>query len=93
MTFSSLTVLILFFTYVFRHIQFNGFQQELRQKYHAETWHYGYFADRKLYKMLEPQDKFEWDLRSKKLSRFTLFFLLYSVFIFMISGVFFNGKL
>ncbi len=51
------------------------------------------FADRKLFKMLNEEDLRAWKLKSKRLSNIQNCFLLYSVLIFMISGMFFGGKL
>lgn len=65
----------------------------LRYKYNAETWHSGFFADRKLIRILNPEDKLEFKAKAKKLDRIFLYFLLYTIFIFMLSGIVFNGKL
>lgn len=65
----------------------------LRYKYKAETWHSGFFADRKLIRVLNPEDKVVFKEKAKKLDRLFLYFLLYTIFIFMLSGIIFKGKL
>ena len=93
MNFSTITVLIFFFYYIRQQAIFGNYQARLRYKYKAQTWHTGFFADLKLKRMLDAEDKVEYKLKSKKLSKLLLYFLLYTILIFMISGLLFNGKL
>jgi len=93
MNFSAISVLILFAYYFYNNIKYQRYVNDLKIKYNFKTWHYGFFADRKLRKLLTEVDRNEYMFRAKRSDRFSLFFLLYSILIFMISGIFFNGKL
>jgi hypothetical protein len=93
MNFSAYSVLLFFAYYLYNNLKFQRYFNDLKIKYNFKTWHYGYFADRKLFKLLSDDDKNEFNLKAKKSDRVTLFFLLYSILIFVISGIFFNGKL
>jgi hypothetical protein len=93
MRFSSISVLIFMLYYTYNSLRFNGYVDALRYKYKAQTWHYGFFADRKLYKKLNEEDKREFKLKAKRNDRILLLFIVYTIFIFMLSGIFFNGKL
>jgi Ni,Fe-hydrogenase I cytochrome b subunit len=93
MKFAGITVIILFLIYFFMSINLDRYRNELRKKYNARTWHYGYFADLKLYKLLNNDDKAIIDEKSKKLNRFLLFIILYTIFIFSLSGIILKAKL
>ena len=93
MTYSTITVLLLFVIIWILDFKFRLYQKDIREKYNMNSLHHGYFVNRKVYKLLHAEDKLDWDVKLKKLNRFKLFFLLYAVFIFMLSGFVFNGKL
>jgi len=93
MNFSTITVLLFLLFYYRKQVIFSRYVAGLRYKYKAGTWHSGFFADRKLIRILNPEDKEEFKAKAKKLDRIFLYFLLYTIFIFMLSGMVFNGKL
>lgn len=93
MIFSTVTVLLFFIFYLRKQAIFSQFMAGLRYKYKAQTWHSGFFADLKLIRMLNPEDKAIFKEKARKLNRILLFFILYTIFIYMLSGIFFKGKL
>ena len=93
MNFSTITVLIFLVYYLWRISIFSGYKEELRYKYKAHTWHHGFFADLKLKKMLNEEDKKEFKAKARKLDKLLMWFLIYTILIFAISGIFLNGKL
>ena len=93
MTYSIITVLLLFVITMILDITFRRYQKNIREKYSMNSWQFGYFVNRKVFQLLTAEDKLEWDAKLKKLNRFKLLFIIYTVSIFMLSGIVFNGKL
>ncbi len=88
LSFVSISIVLIFLIIFYKkQSDFSDFMGELRYKYKAETWHKGFFADRKLKKLLNEEDRFIFNQKAKKLDRFTLIFFLIVVLISVLNAV------
>jgi len=93
MNFSTISVLLFLIYVIIRHDNLSNYISDLRTKYNVSTWHSGFFADAKLRRILEPEDFLELKKRSKKVNLLFLYFIIYTLLIFSISGLLFKSKL
>lgn len=93
MKFSVISVLIFFLYYFYKAGKPYKIESELKRKYNYYPWHYGFFAYRNLKKMITEEERKLLKEDDRRVGRVLLYFFLYTIFISMISGIFFDGKL